>query len=187
MIAACSTFYIDDHRCNLEKVALQLDCFRRLLSLAEQEAAMKTVGKPRNRLVNHAELSYSLRNYTKLPFLGYTVVYHIFGRTQLFRTDGFRCTARYVLSVSIQQALIEILEDCDTRTTATGAYQSKGIKTVDIKSSRATRHNIFALVQHRTSGQLFAFAGESPARFRSGPKALSEPGRDGRDVQRQHL
>ena len=51
MIAACSTFYIDDHRCNLEKVALHLDCFRRLLSLAEQEAAMKTVGKPRNRLV----------------------------------------------------------------------------------------------------------------------------------------
>ena len=126
-------------------------------------------------------------NYTKLPFLGYTVVYHIFGRTQLLRTDGFRCTARYVLSVSIQQALIEILEDCDTRTTATGAYQSKGIKTFDIKSSGAQRHNIFALVQHRTSGQLFAFAGESPARFRSGPKALSEPGRDGRDVQRQHL
>jgi hypothetical protein len=30
-------------------------------------------------------------------------------------------------------------------------------------------------------------AGESPARFRSGPKALSEPGRHGTDVQRQHL
>ena len=30
-------------------------------------------------------------------------------------------------------------------------------------------------------------AGESSARFRSGPKALSEPGRDGTDVQRQHL
>ena len=65
----------------------------------------------------------------------------------------------------------------------------KGLMQLGIKNNlRALGTHQNVISNHRGhNGTTYHNAGESPARFRSGPKALSEPGRDGRDVQRQHL
>lgn len=123
----------------------------------------------------------------------------MFGRTQLLRTDVLRCTARNskswgMLRVSTQQALNYSTYCILLRfwRTVTKEPMQLGINP---RARTETSYRIIkgTMAQHICAGTTPHFlatlriAGESPARFRSGPKALSEPGRHGTDVQRQHL
>ena len=94
----------------------------------------------------------------------------MFGQTQLLRTDVLRCTARISKSWGYPPnkhlIILLIASYCDfggpwqKNQCNWGSIQGHAPKR-HIESSRAQWHNIFALVQHRTSWQLFASQGKA--------------------------